>query len=68
VIADQREVLADKSIARLFSGEKQHKVRASELSVFFCARRKVAGRRSWLKAHAGVTAFANFTEQVTPRN
>jgi hypothetical protein len=35
VIADQREVLADKSIARLFSGEKQHKVRASELSVFF---------------------------------
>ncbi|MCP3462787.1 integrase family protein [Bradyrhizobium sp. CCGUVB23] len=34
-MADQREVLTDKSIARLCPGEKQYKVRDSELPGFF---------------------------------
>jgi integrase len=34
-MADQREILTDKSIARLCAGEKQYKVRDSELPGFF---------------------------------
>ncbi|WP_316174550.1 integrase family protein [Bradyrhizobium sp. SZCCHNRI1073] len=34
-MADQREILTDKSIARLSAGEKQYKVRDSELPGFF---------------------------------
>jgi len=34
-MADQREILTDKSIARLCAGEKQYKVRDRELPGFF---------------------------------
>ena len=34
-MADQREILTDRSIARLCAGEKQYKVRDSELPGFF---------------------------------
>ncbi len=57
-MADQREFLTDKCIARLFSGEKQDKVRASELSEFFVLVEKHA-RCSWLEANSCVTVLVN---------
>ena len=57
-MADQREILTDKSIARLWAGEKQYKVRDSELPGFSCSSAS-AGRLSWRRVSSGVMAFVN---------
>jgi hypothetical protein len=58
LMADHREILTDKSIARLCAGEKQYKVRDSELPGFLCSSAS-AGRLSWPKGSSGVMAFVN---------
>jgi hypothetical protein len=57
-MADQREILTDKSIARLSAGEKQYKVRDSELPGFFVL---VGKRRKTFMARvsSGAMAFVN---------
>ena len=57
-MADQREVLTDKSIARLSAGETQYKVRDSELPGFFVL---IGKRRKTFMAQgsSGVMVFGN---------
>jgi hypothetical protein len=58
-MADQRQMLTDKSIARLpLAGQKQYKVHDTELPGFFV----LIGKRrksSWLKVSSGVMVFAS---------
>jgi hypothetical protein len=62
-MADQREILTDKSIARLCAGEKQYKVRDGELPGFFVL---VGKRRRTFMAQAEFwrDGVREFTAQV----